>query len=193
MRSDGRRALRRFVFLCAFAAATFALCPGAALAEDGLSISAELTAGTFAGTLRGERSTLHASVAGGGTEFGGFSITDTRGTGVGRYVTLVATRFENATFAGKDLALGSLTMPKLTVVKANEQSSDVPGDLHAAAAIDTGGDGVVMAACSEHGQGMGTYDFSAANGEPWKLAITADEHAGAYYSTVTTTVATLAL
>ena len=158
----------------------FGLCAGVASADDGLSISAELAAGTFAGTLRGEGITLDASVAGGGTEFSGFSITDTRGTGVGWCVTMVATRFENATFPGRDLALDSLTMPKLAVAKADEQSSDVPGDLHAAAAIDTGGDGVVMAACSAHGQGMGTYDFTAADGVPWRLAVTADEYAGVY-------------
>src|SRR5680860_1089813 len=58
---------------------------------------------------------------------------------------------------------------------------------------DAGAAGVVMAECDAHGQGMGTYDFTAAGSVPWKLAITADEYAGTYYSTVATTVATLAL
>ncbi len=179
--------------ICACVAAALNLVTGVALAEDGLGISSELIAGTFAGTLRGESFTLHASEAGGGTDFSGFSIRDTRGTGVGWYVTLVATRFENATYAGKSIALHSLTMPMLAVAKADAGSSDVPGTLHAAATIDTGGAGVIMVACSAHGQGMGTYDFTAADGEPWTLAISADEYAGIYSSTVTTTVATLAL
>src|SRR5680860_1129071 len=106
---------------------------------------------------------------------------------------MVATQFENATVAGKDIALDSLTRPELAVAKADEGSSEVPGTLHAAATIDTGAAGVVMAECDAHGQGMGTYDFTAAGSVPWKLAITADEYAGTYYSTVATTVATLAL
>ena len=178
-------------FACAVAA--FALVTGVAFAEGDLSISTELTAGTFAGTLRGHGFTLRANEAGGGTAFSGFSVTDARGTGVGWCVTMVATQFQNETFAGKDIALHSLLMPMLAVAKADETSSDVPGTLHAAATIDTGGNGVVMAECDAHGQGVGTYDFTAANGEPWKLAITADEYAGTYNSTVTITVSTLAL
>ncbi len=85
------------------------------------------------GILNGQGFTLNANEAGGGTAFSGFSITDTRGTGVGWYVT------------------------------------------------------------SANGQSMGTYDFTAAGSLPWKLAITADEYAGTYYSTVATTVATVAL
>ena len=51
-----------------------------------------------------------------------------------------------------------------------------------------------MAACSANGQGMGTYNFTAAAAvHPWKLALTADEYAGTYNSTITTTLATLAL
>jgi len=49
-----------------------------------------------------------------------------------------------------------------------------------------------MAECDAHGQGMGTYDFTASS-TAWKLALTADEYAGTYYSTVATTVATVAL
>jgi hypothetical protein len=40
---------------------------------------------------------------------------------------------------------------------------------------------------------MGTYNFTAAASAPWTLALTADEYAGTYNSTVTTTLATLAL
>ncbi len=83
-------------------------------------------------------------------------------------------------------------MPLLAVARADTGSSDVPGTLHAAATIDTGGAGVVMAACYANGQGMGTYDFTADHAS-WKLALTADEYAGTYSSTVTTTLATLAL
>lgn len=193
MTGGSRRPQARMALFCACALAAFTLVTGVAFAAADLTISTELTAGTFAGTLNGLGFTLNANVAGGGTAFSGFSITDTRGTGVGWYVTMVATQFENATVAGKDLALDSLTMPELAVAKADEGSSAVPGTLHAAATIDTGGAGVVMAECDAHGQGMGTYDFTAAGSAPWKLAITADEYAGTYYSTVTTTVATLAL
>lgn len=193
MTGGNRRPQARMTLFCACALAAFTLITGVAFAAADLTISTELTAGTFAGTLNGLGFTLNANVAGGGTAFSGFSITDTRGTGVGWCVTMVATQFENATVAGKGIALDSLTMPLLAVVKADAGSSDVPGTLHAAATIDTGGAGVVMAACSANGQGMGTYDFTAANGEPWKLAVTADEYAGTYTSTVTTTVATLAL
>jgi hypothetical protein len=84
-------------------------------------------------------------------------------------------------------------MPRLAVESMDANCTAPPGRLHRAATIDTGGDGVVMVACTEHGQGMGTYLFSAADGEPWTLAVTADEYAGTYTSKVTTTIATLAL
>lgn len=191
-RGSGRPQARAAIF-CAFAVAAFILLTGPAPAANDLSISSEMTAGTFSGTLTGRGLTLNANVAGGGTAFSGFTITDTRGTGVGWYVTVVATRLENATAPGKDIAFDSLTMPRLAVAKADEASSDTPGTLHDAATIDTGGSGVVMAECDAHGQGMGTYDFTAAGSAPWTLALTADEYAGTYYSTVTTTVATRAL
>ena len=193
MRGGRGRPKARMALFCACAVAAFTLFTGVAFAADDPSISTELTAGTFVGILNGQGFTLNANEAGGGTAFSGFSIPDTRGTGVGWYVTMVATQFENATVAGKDIALDSLTMTELAVAKADEGSSEVPGTLHAAATIDTGGAGVVMAECDAHGQGMGTYDFTAAGSVPWKLAITADEYAGTYYSTVATTVATVAL
>lgn len=188
---------------CAIAVVAFTGLTGVAFAgDDGtsavlgggdLNISTALDAGTFAGTLLGEAQVLDADVAGGGTVFSGLSINDPRGTGVGWNVTMQATVFDNATVAGKDLAANSLTMPLLAVEKADAGSSAVPGTLHAAATIDTGVAGVVMAACSANGQGMGTYDFTSAAAVPWKLALTADEYAGTYNSTVTTTLATLAL
>ena len=49
-----------------------------------------------------------------------------------------------------------------------------------------------MVACSTGGQGMGTYDFTSA-ADHWELALTADEYAGTYNSTVTTTLATMTL
>ncbi len=158
-----------------------------------LLIDSQLTAGSFAGVLTGTGFTLFADEADGGTPFSEFSVTDSRGTGLGWYVTVTATRFENQTLPGKDIALDSLTMPRLSVESADASSTALPGQLHAATTVDTGGEGVVVAACTEHGQGMGTYIFTAADGEPWALAVTADEYAGTYTSTVTITVATLAL
>src|SRR5680860_760607 len=50
---------------------------------------------------------------------------------------MVATQFENATVAGKDIALDSLTMTELAVAKADQGSSEVPGTLHAAAPVSS--------------------------------------------------------
>ncbi len=181
---------------CAMAVVAFTGLTGVALAAGGdtsatltggeLNISSQLTAGTFSGTLDG-----HAKVLD-GSGFSGFSINDPRGTGVGWDVTMLATPLVNATVAGKDIVANSFTAPLFGVAKADTGSSDVPGTLHGAATIDTGGAGVVMAACNANGQGMGTYDFTA-DTTAWKLALTADEYAGTYNTTVTTTLATLAL
>lgn len=202
-RTERKRTGMRLLVAAAVVSLTMALSAGVAFAEeDGtsaevsggtLSISDALEAGTFAGTLTGAAQTLNANVAGGGTEFSGFQIKDARGSGVGWNVTVFATQFDNTTKAGKDLVVNSLTMPLLAVAKADDGSSNVPGTLHAAATIDTGDAGVVMAACSAFGQGMGTYDFTYAESAPWQLALTADEFSGTYTSTVTTTLATLAL
>lgn len=187
---------RGAVLFCAVAVASFTMLTGVAFAgESGtsatlsggsLNISTELAAGTFATTLTGAAAVLD------GTGFSGFSINDPRGIGVGWNVTMQATVFDNATVAGKDLVANSFTAPLFGVVMADAGSSAVPGTLGAAATIDTGVAGVVMAATSANGQGMGTYNFTAAS-TAWKLALTADEYAGTYNSTVTTTLATLAL
>jgi hypothetical protein len=181
---------------CAIAVVAFTMLTGVAFAAGGatsaaltggtLNISTPLTAGTFAGTLDG-----HAKVLD-GADFTGFSINDPRGTGVGWDVTMQATVFENATVAGKDIVANSFTAPLFGVAKADAGSSAVPGTLHAAATIDTGIAGVVMAATLVNREGMGTYDFTAAS-TAWKLALTADEYAGTYNSTVTTTLATMTL
>lgn len=188
----------RVTLFSAIAVVAFAMLTGVAFAADSstsaeltggsLNISSALTAGSFAGTLSGAAQVLD------GTGFSGFSINDPRGTGVGWDVTMVATQFVNGATrtAPDDIALNSFTAPLFAVAKADAGSSDVPGTLHAAATIDTGAAGVVMAATSANGQGMGTYDFTAL-AAAWKLAITADEYADTYSSTVTTTLATLAL
>jgi hypothetical protein len=188
---------------CAGILSALVLLTGTALATDAgttaeltggdLSISAALQGGSFAGTLNGRAQTLMANAAGGGTAFSGFQIKDARGTGVGWAVTVAATQFANADRPGKDIALGSLSMPLLAVAKADVGSSAVPGTLNAPGTIDTGGAGVVVAACSAQGQGMGTYDFTAADDAPWQLTLSADEYAGTYSSTITTTLSTLAL
>lgn len=184
------------------AVAAFSSISGAALADSAqtgssatlnggnLSITQSLAAGTFAGSLNGAPQTLAADGQNGSTEFSGFQAQDARGLGTGWTVTVAASRFVNADNSGHDFALGSLTMPQLTVV-AEADSSEVPGALTTAAAIDNSDDGstggVVMAATNAAGQGMGTYTFG--NSAPWTLAVPAAAYAGVYQSTVTTTLA----
>lgn len=190
------RTIKRFAVLLAIAALALGAMAGAAFAEtDGtsatltggdLAIHSALEAGSFSATLTG-----HAAVLD-GSGFSGFQIVDPRGTGVGWQVAMQATVLDNATVAGKDAVANSLTAPLFAVTKHDAGSSDVPGTLHAAATIDTGTTAVVMVACSANGQGMGSYEF-AADASAWKLAVTADEYAGTYNSTITTTLSTLAL
>ena len=166
----------------------------ATLTAGNLSITRALTAGTFAGTLTGLPQSLAADASGRGSAFGGFQVRDARGLGAGWNVTVVASQLVNADASGHNFALGSLTMPQLAVL-GETNSSAVPGTLHAAAAIDNSADGasggVVMAATSVFGQGMGTYDFTIA--ASWTLAVPANAFAGTYTSTVTTTLAATAL
>src|SRR5680860_1263434 len=161
----------------------------ATLSGGTLNISSALQAGTFTGTLLGASQELT------GVGFSGFSINDPRGTGVGWNVTMVATPFVNGDVrtAPDDLTVNSFTAPLFGVAKVDTGSSAVPGmGTLTAATIDTGGGAVVVAECDEPGQGMGTYNFTALD-TAWKLALTADEYAGTYSSTVTTTLATLPL
>ena len=195
MRRNGRYG-KKIALFGTLAVAAFTLVAGTAFAETAntsatltagnLSITQALTAGTFTGTLNGAPQTLSS------TTFSGFNTQDARGSGSGWNVTVVASQLINADASGHNFALGSLTMPQLTVL-GETNSSAVPGTLHAAAAIDNSADGatggVVMAATSAFGQGMGTYDF--ANAAPWTLAVPANAFAGTYTSTVTTTLASL--
>jgi len=109
-------------------------------------------------------------------------------------VTLSASQFARSDGSSRAFALGSLRVPQLAAV-GQVSSSAVPGALNAAAAIDNSATGsaggVVMAATSAFGQGMGTYDFTYT--APWTLAVPADAFAGTYTSTVTTTLATASL
>jgi hypothetical protein len=182
------------LLLCVAAATGFGAAVTAApcAATDGLDVSSGLSAGSFAGVLTGATQTLYADGSGGGTPFSGFSITDDRDTGTGWAVTVAATPFESVDHPGERLEPGSLVMPRLTVASADASCTAPPGDLHDAAAVDTGG-GVVMVSCTEHGQGMGTYLFSAAGGTPWSLTVGPDAYKGAYTCTVTLTVSPLGL
>ena len=126
----------------AFATTTTTTTTSATLAAGDLGITKPLTAGTFAGSLTGLPQSLAADPSAGGTDFGGFQVRVARGSGVGWSVTASAGRLVNGDGSGHDLALGSLTMPRLAVAKDNASSSAVPGTLHGAAAIDTGADGV---------------------------------------------------
>lgn len=190
-------------FLVALVATACALLAGAAHAatsgttssatlEGGtLSITRALVAGSFTGRLTGAPQTVAADGSGGSTVFGGFQILDSRGTGTGWGVTLSASRFISTDGSGHALPLGSLTAPPLAVA-GEAGSSEAPGELSGAAAIDNSADGstggVVMAATSAAGQGMGIYDFTLAGGAPWTLAVPAGAYAGTYRSTVTTTL-----
>ena len=194
----------RVTLFSAVAVVVFTMLTGMAFAADSttsatltggsLNISTALQAGSFEGTLKGAAQTLD------GIGFSDFSINDARGTGIGWNVTMLATPFVNGDVraASDDLTVNSFTAPLFAVAKANTGSSAVPGmgsqtaSPIIAATIDTGATGVVMAKCDEPGQGMGTYDFTALD-TAWKLALTADEYAGTYSSTVTTTLATLSL
>lgn len=178
--------------LAAVTVMAFTMLTGVAFAADDestatltggvLNIKSALVAGTFAGTLNGTAKTLD------GVGFSGFTIEDPSGSGDGWNVVMQATLFVNGTTPGKDIAANAFTAP-LFGVTGNAGSSAVPGTLHAAAPIDTGIAGVEMVRTSAAGQGMGTYDFTA-DASAWKLALTADEYAGSYTSTVTTTLAT---
>jgi hypothetical protein len=167
--------------------------PTATLGAGTLNISTAMTTGTFVGTLNGAAQTLTADNASAGTPFSGFSINDATGSGLGWTVTMQATQFSNTTTDtasssyGKTLADNSLTMPLLTV-SGNIGSSAVPSSLTAAAKIDNA-PGVVMVTAAA-GEGMGTYDFSAAAAAPWTLSVPANTYVGTYTSTVTTTLAT---
>jgi len=185
---------KKIALFGAIAVAAFTMLTGVAFAETAstsatltpgnLSITLALTAGTFEGTLNGAPQTLSS------TTFSGLNAQDARGSGTGWNVTVSASQLVNNDSSGHDFALGSLTMPALNVV-AETSSSAVPGSLNAAAAIDNSADGatggVVMAATSAEGQGMGTYDFT--NAASWTLAVPANAYAGTYTSTVTTTLA----
>jgi hypothetical protein len=172
----------------------------ATLAPGTLNISTAMTAGTFAGTLNGAAQNLQADGTTGSTAFSGFSVTDATGTGAGWNVTMQATQFTNTAAStspsyGAKLPWDSLTMPQLAVVTADSTSSEVPAELNDAARIDNStGTGVVMAQTDATGQGMGSYNFTAANVNdspaPWVLTVPANTYAGTYTSTVTTTLAT---
>jgi hypothetical protein len=181
----GTRQIKRFGAVMAVALVAIGALAGAALAGPGDAVltggtlsATSVTAGTFAGTLTGAALTLES------TDFGGFVVTDPRGTGGGWSITMSATQFSSG---DHQIPTGSLQMPQLAV-DGNTGSSDDPGALRAATVID-GGD-VVMANCTAAGQGMGIYTFSAADSAPWELSLAANQYAGTYNSTVTTTLGT---
>jgi hypothetical protein len=181
------------LLLCLAAAVTFGAAASAVpcVAAGSLAVSSGLSAGSFAGVLTGATQTLYADAAYGGTPFSGFSVTDDRETGTGWAITVSATPFENVDYPGERLDPGSLVMPRLSVASADASCTAPPGELHDAAAVDAGG--VVMVSCTEHGQGMGTYLFTAAGDTPWSLTIGPDAFKGAYMCTVTLTISPLSL
>lgn len=156
-------------------------------------LSRHLVPGSFGATLSGHWQVLYAAESDGGTPFGDFAVTDDRGTGTGWCVSVSATRFENRTYPGKNLPFDSLTMPRLKVVSFDASATAPPGEFRAAATVDNDDGGVVMVSCTDHGQGMGTYDFAAANDDPWELIVRPDTYEGVYTSTITVTVSPLSL
>jgi hypothetical protein len=88
--------------------------------------------------------------------------------------------------------------PRKVALKDEQRGG--PGDAHLVAprvCVESSDLPVVVveaeSICSANGQGMGTYDFTSAVAFRGQLALTAQEYAGTYHSTVTTTLSTLAL
>jgi hypothetical protein len=189
----------RVVFALALAVAAFTLVTGVALASDpttdttitgnvfditrAMTVPEHLSAVSLTGVAKTATGT-----------FGGFSVNDPRGTGAGWNVTLHATIFDNgnASYAGKDLAAGSLTVPVMTVAKKTGSSDSGPEPeivQEAPVAIDAAlGSVKVVSAPSDGSKGMGWYDIS--QGGDWSLAIPTNAYIGTYTSTVTMSLTT---
>lgn len=124
----------------------------------------------------------------------GFSVTDARGTGAGWHVNVNATQFCKLDGVGaacdlvtpRSLPTSSLSVPTLTVAKADATSSAVPTVTGGPYLID--GATVSVASAAANGSGMGSYNFS--QGGDWTLTVPASAYVGTYRSTVTVSVLT---
>ena len=190
----------RVALVCILAVVAFTMLTGVALADtSSATLSGPVPAmtapdaGTFTGTLSGAAKSIE------GADWEGFVVTDASGTGAGWYVTVAATQFTDAADAGSldpvraahalhTIYAGSLTAGAYTMASKSGDSSADPGLVQTASAIDAaGGAGVVMIDTTTFGQGMGTYTYTTVPTE-WKLALTANQYAGTYTSTITTTL-----
>lgn len=150
--------------------------------------STDMTVGNFSNvTLDGTAKTTSATAS-------GFSVTDARGSGAGWNVTVSGTQFckLDALQVGCDvvtprtLPASSLSVPALTVGKADPTSSAVPGVTAGPYTVIDGGS-IKVASAAANGSGMGSYNFS--QGGNWNLTVPASAYAGTYRSTVTVSVA----
>ena len=131
--------------------------------------------GDFGGiTLNGTARTTTATM-------GTFTVTDSRGTGVGWSVTVQATQF---TSGGHTLPLGSASMPVPSVAKVTPQSTGLPAIMPGPYTID-GISATKIASAAADGSGEGSYIFTPGL---LTLSVPASTYAGTYTSTVTVSV-----
>ena len=112
---------------------------------------------------------------------GTFTVTDSRGAGVGWNVTVQASQF---TSGGHTLALNSVSMPQPSVTKGTPQSTGLPTIMSGPYTIDSAS-AIKMASAAADGSGEGSYIFTPGL---LTLSVPANTYAGTYTSTVTVSV-----
>lgn len=179
--------------LAVAAAAFMVITPATSAADDtnitvaagSLTITTAPTAGNFStvtldGTAKQTTATLDD-----------FEVNDSRGSGAGWHVTISATQFAehdgtDYVTNGKTLATGSLALEQLTVAQDGTTSNN-PTITSGPYTIDAGS--AVSVASAATGDGMGKYDFSAAdNSITMTLSVPASAYAKTYRSEVTVDV-----
>lgn len=150
-----------------------------------LSITNPTVANFSAVTLNGQAQSATAVMD-------GFSVSDARATGAGWNVTVGASQFAEwdgtqYVVSGKTLPANSLSMPLVSVAKADSTSSALPTITSGPYTIDSGSS-VKIASAAADGSGMGGYDFT--QGGSLTLSVPASAYAKTYRSTVTVSVAT---
>jgi hypothetical protein len=140
----------------------------------GLSMSTPSIADFASLTLSGFAQTTTAHM-------GTFTVTDSRGNGVGWNVTVQASQF---TYGSRTLPLGSVSMPQPSVAKGSPLSTGLPTMLAGPYLID-GVSSIKIASAANDGGGQGSYIFTPG---PLTLNVPAKTYAGTYTSTVTVSV-----
>jgi hypothetical protein len=146
------------------------------LTGGSLAISTPTVANFGGVTLNGTAQPTTASM-------GTFTVTDSRGTGVGWNVTVQATQF---TMTGHTLPMNSISMPAPTVAKIDATSGNTPSITTGPYLIDNAS-AVKITSAAADGTGMGSYTFTPG---ALTLSIPANAYAGTYTSTVTVSVVT---